>query len=123
MNFNKLFTPFLIFTKIFERYYYTRSNKRKTEYFRKVGCNIGEGNRFNCDLSIMATEPYLVQIGDNNLFAGGVRFITHDGGVKVLNTLNMFGNGKCMDKMGRIRIGNNVFVGFNSLIMGGGKHW
>jgi len=96
--------------------YYNSSDERKTIWFRKSGCKIGKGNRFNCKLDFMASEPYLVEIGDNNLFAGGCRLVTHDGGVKVLNTLGYF-NGKQMDKMGRIKIGSNVFLGLDTIVM------
>ena len=43
-------------------------------------------------------------------------FITHDGGVHVLRKLT--GNKK-LDYFGRIKIGNNVFIGNNATIMPG----
>ena len=85
---------------------------------RKMGAKVGDGTRFNCDLSALGTEPYLIEIGKNCLFAEGVRFITHDGGVKVLNSLDYF-NGKKMDRIATIKIGNNVYAGFDALIMQG----
>jgi len=48
------------------------------EYFRKQGAQIGEG----CSIipTSLGTEPYLVKIGNRVTIAGGVSFITHDGG-------------------------------------------
>lgn len=91
------------------------NNDSRLKYYRSIGVNIG-----NCIITALpnfGTEPYLVEIGDNCLLAG-CTFHTHDGGVHVLNTLNFF-HGQRMDKMGRIRVGNNCFLGNASRIMGG----
>ena len=76
-----------------------RSNKAMREYYRARGCKIGNDTRFTGRL-FLGSEPYLIEIGEDCLIAG-CTFHTHDGGVKVLNTLGYFG-GKRMDKMGRI---------------------
>lgn len=91
-------------------------NKRK--YLIKQGAKIGKGTRLNCDISAFGTEPYLIEVGENCLFAADIRLFTHDGGIKVLNTLNYF-NGKRMDKIGRIKIGNNVYIGTGAYVMPG----
>lgn len=52
------------------------------------------------------------------LVCGGVRIITHDGGIKVLNSLNKF-NGKRMSKMSSVTIGNNVYIGQNAMVLPG----
>lgn len=106
-----------ILFKLIEKIYYSRNNELKRKYLRKKGCTVGDKTRFNCSLSFIGTEPYLISIGSDCLFASGVKLITHDGGVKVLNTLNYFETRH--DKMGRIKIGNNVYVGMNSIIMPG----
>ncbi len=60
------------------------------------------------------SEPYLIEIGDNVTITRGVCFINHDGGVAVFRKqysgLNVFG---------KIIVGNNVFIGVNSIIMPG----
>lgn len=43
--------------------------------------------------------------------------MTHDGGISVLNNLNFFE--EKMDKLGRIKVGNNVFIGMYVKIMPG----
>lgn len=93
-----------------------RSHESRLRYLNKLGCVVGKGTRF-MNFPVM-DEPYLVEIGEDCAFSTHVRFITHDGGVKVLNTLGFFGNKK-MDKMARIKIGNNCMVGTNSFIHGG----
>jgi len=52
------------------------------------------------------------------LFAANVKFITHDGGVNVLNALGFF-DGKRMDNMAPIVIGDNVYIGMGAYIMPG----
>jgi acetyltransferase-like isoleucine patch superfamily enzyme len=93
-----------------------RSNKSKLKYLRKRGCQIGEGTRLLCNVNQLGAEPYLVEIGEDCLFSGGATLYTHDGGVKVLNSLNYF-DGKRMDKFGKIKIGNNCFIGNGAKIL------
>ena len=109
-----------IFSIIRNRISYSRamrSNERKRQYCRSLGCKVGEKTRFIGNVAL-GTEPYLIEIGDDCLISDHVHFHTHDGGVKVLNTLNFF-EGQRMDKMGRICIGNNCFIGSGARIMPG----
>ena len=87
----------------------------------KKGAKIGAGTRFNCNpKKVVGTEPYLVTIGKDCLFAENSRIITHDGGVKVLNSLGYF-DGKRLDKIAPVVIGDNVYVGMFAMIMPGVK--
>lgn len=99
-----------------KRLLFKLTSKDRREYYIKLGCKIGEGTRFTGPTAL-GTEPYLIEIGWDCLIAG-CTFHTHDGGVKVLNSLNYF-CGETMDKMGRIKVGNNCFIGLGSRIMGG----
>ena len=94
------------------------SYSRKLDYLRKLGVNIGDRTRLNCSVMAFGTEPYLITVGVDCLIAGGVNFITHDGGVKVLSDLNYF-NGERMDIIAPIKIGNNVYIGTGAYIMPG----
>lgn len=96
-----------------------RSNKGKRVYLRSIGCKIREGTRF-IGKANLGSEPFLIEIGEDCLISDNVRFYTHDSGVKVLNAAGFFG-GERMDKMARIKIGNNCFIGSESKIMGGVK--
>src|SRR5215831_14910005 len=81
-------------------------------YARKLGVKVGRDCRLyiNC----FGSEPFLIEIGDHVTITSGVRFVTHDGSTWLIN-----------DDKGRrylyrkIIIGNNVFIGMNSIIMPG----
>lgn len=90
----------------------------KRDYLISKGAKIGKGTRLNCSVRSFGTEPYLIEVGEDCLFAANIHLITHDGGIKVLNSLDYF-NGQRMDKLGRIKIGNNVYIGFGAFIMPG----
>ncbi|MBC7915785.1 MAG: acyltransferase [Pyrinomonadaceae bacterium] len=83
-------------------------------YFKKNGIKVGE----NCRIytSKFGSEPFLITIGNNVTVTSGVSFITHDGSAWLMR-----------DEKGRrytyqpINIGNNVFIGVNSIIMPGVK--
>ena len=78
---------------------------------RKVGIQIGARCRIFSNL-YMNREPYLITIGDNVTISSGVELCTHDNAViKVVP-------GKT-DIVGEIKIGNNCFIGMNSIIMYG----
>lgn len=68
---------------------------------------MGKGNSF-VDHPRFASEPYLVQFGDNNRVSFGVSFLTHDGGRWVLD--NLYTEEKPFLKFGSIKIGNNNFI-------------
>lgn len=94
------------------------TSEGKIKYLRKRGCKIGITTHLNCSTKAFGTEPYLVEVGEECLFADHVKFFTHDGGVVVLNHLNKF-DGVMMDKMARIKVGNNVYIGTGAYIMQG----
>lgn len=58
------------------------------------------------------SEPFLIEIGNNVTITRGVSFVNHDGGVALLREqLPNF------NYYGKIRIGDNVFIGINSIIL------
>lgn len=92
--------------------------KERLDFLRNSGAKIGDGTRLNCSPGAFGTEPYLIEVGENCLFAADIRFITHDGGVKVLNTLGYF-DGARMDRIAPIKVGNNVYIGTGAYVMQG----
>ena len=94
-----------------------RSNKSKTKYLTKKGAKIGENLRLHIPVNNFGSEPWLISIGDDVLISYDVNFVTHDGAVSVLNNLNFFS--KRNDLLGKIIIGNNVFIGCKSIILKG----
>ena len=101
-----------------EFYIANRNDANKRAYLRKLGCKVGDKTRFVGKVLGYGSEPYLIEIGSNCLISDNINFHTHDGGVKVLNAAGYFG-GKRMDKMGRIKIGDNCFIGSGARIMMG----
>ncbi|SDR00258.1 acyltransferase [Flagellimonas zhangzhouensis] len=84
------------------------------EYAKYKGVKIGDNCRFLT--STVGSEPWLIEIGNWVTVTSGVRFITHDGSTWLIR-----------DEKGRrqlfrrIIVGNNVFIGINSIIMPGVK--
>lgn len=78
------------------------------------GVKIGANSRFTGKKISFGSEPYIIEIGDNVTITPGVKFQTHDGGVALFRKeypgMNVFG---------KIKIGNNVFIGEDAMIMYG----
>jgi acetyltransferase-like isoleucine patch superfamily enzyme len=86
-------------------------------YARSLGVRVGERCRLlGIDRGTFGSEPYLIRIGDHVTITGGVRFITHDGGVWIFREEH-----PDIDVVAPIVIGNNVFVGVNSILMPGAR--
>ncbi|WP_291735081.1 acyltransferase [Clostridium sp.] len=85
------------------------------EIARIKGVKVGKDCRFFS--KEFSSEPYLIEIGDHVTIASGVYFITHDGGAWVIR--GMEEKYKNCNILGKIKIGNNVFIGINSIIMPG----
>jgi acetyltransferase-like isoleucine patch superfamily enzyme len=98
-----------LFDSIYKLLLLKVGEERRNNYLRKQGVKIGK----KCKVHTLAfsTEPYLVEIGDNVRITSGTVFITHDGAVNVFR--GEVGGGI----FGKIKIGNNVFIGTNSIIL------
>jgi len=98
------------------------------KYFRKQGAQVGK----DCRILIrdLGTEPYLVTIGNHVTIAGGVLFVTHDGGVWLFREkvpdIQVFGPiviedncviGQNAILFPNIRIGRNSIIGAGSLVI------
>lgn len=94
-----------------------KSHKARIRWLKSKGCQLGSNVRLNCTIDTFGSEPYLVKIGNDCLISSDVRFITHDGAIKVLNSLHKFE--RSMDKMGGVHVGNNVYIGMGAYIMPG----
>jgi acetyltransferase-like isoleucine patch superfamily enzyme len=96
------------------KHYYHIYTKSGEEYARYKGVKVGE----NCRIYIrnFGSEPWLISIGNKVTITSGVILLTHDGSTWLMN-----------DEKGRrylyrnIVIGDNVFIGVNSVIMPGVK--
>lgn len=90
---------------------------------RKIGVRFtAEAGKEKCrilsePLGVFGSEPYLITIGERVEITYGVRFITHDGAAWCLR--NYDERFRELDLMGPIKIGNNVFIGNNAIILPG----
>lgn len=82
-------------------------------YARKVGVVIGEGCRIY--ITDFGSEPFLISIGDKVTITSGVKLLTHDGSTWLISN----SNGRRYQRYGKICIGNNVFIGVNSIVLPG----
>lgn len=84
-------------------------------FAKGLGVSVGEHCRLlGVSASTFGSEPYLVSLGEHVTVTGGVRFVTHDGGVWVFR-----GERPTIDVIAPIRVGNNVFIGLNSILLPG----
>ena len=91
------------------RYIYTSVDS--VGYARSLGVKIGQ----NCRLLNVSfgTEPYLITLGDH-VSATSTKFVTHDGGIWVFR--DRFQD---IDIVAPIKIGNNVYLGLDTVILPG----
>ena len=96
--------------------YYMIIKKDKVAYARRLGVKLGNNCQLLVDPSIaFGSEPWLITLGDHVYVTEGVRFVNHEGAVWVLRGLD-----KSMEEVAKyapIRVGNNVMIGMNSVIM------
>ena len=107
-----------IIVAIFKKLYMfcrCRSNAGKIRYLRQCGAKIGEGC-YIASISMLGSEPYLVEIGDGTCITGfSTKILTHDGSASRLSYMGLTPNK--YDYFGKVKIGKNCFIGFNSIIM------
>lgn len=83
-------------------------------YARSIGVKIGTDCRIYT--TSFGSEPFLIEIGDRVTVTAGVKLLTHDGSTWLIRR-----NGKRFQRFGRIKIGSEVFVGVNAIVMPGVK--
>ena len=86
-------------------------------HLRASGMRIGERVRvFEANKTyIDETRPFLVEIGDDVQITRGVTVLTHGYDWSVLKGVY----GDVLGSAGRVKIGNNVFIGMNTMILKG----
>ncbi|WP_235299289.1 acyltransferase [Portibacter marinus] len=92
--------------------YFILATKGTIGYAKYLGVNVGKDCRIY--ITRFGSEPFLISIGERVTITAGVRLLTHNGSTWLIR-----------DEKGRrfdykpISIGNNVFIGNNSIIMPG----
>ena len=98
-------------------YGYKSSSKSYVKYLNKKGITIGNNVTFyepNTNY-IDTQKPWMIKIGNNVEITRGVVIITHDYSWSVIKQLE----GNIIGSRGKVTIGDNVFIGMNTVIMKG----
>lgn len=99
---------------------YLKGNDSKSfvKKLRKCGVRIGENTVFYDPKSttVDITRPWMVEIGDNVKITRGVTILTHGYDWSVLRYKY---DGEVIGSVGKVKIGNNVFIGVNTTILKG----
>lgn len=94
-------------------YRFVLERRNPVKYAKKIGINGFENGKIYGEVN-WGTEPWLITIGRNCHITKGVSFITHDGG-----TLLFRDKVPDLEITKPIFIGDNVYVGVNSMILPG----
>ncbi len=83
----------------------------------KKGARIGKGTVVFAPTQTMIdmTRPWLIEIGENVQITEGVKILTHGYDWSVIKGVT----GEILGSAGKVTIGNNVFIGMNSIILKG----
>ena len=103
---------------LFKKFYFSllRDGFKRADYLRKKKClgEIGENVYFYS--RIFPAEPEQVRLKSNIVVATNVRFMTHDR----MDLIIKWKYGKDVKKyIGSINVGNNVFIGCDTVILPG----
>lgn len=92
-----------------------KSPMKRAEYLKNQKVFRHVGNRVMITSRKVPLYPELISIGNNVWIASGVEFITHDVTHFMLNGIGT--KNKYQEKIGCIKIGDNVFIGSGVKIM------
>lgn len=94
-------------------------------YLRNIGMSIGEDVTIYAPMKVTIDEqyPWMITIGEHVRITEGVRILTHDYSWSVLknNSNKSLQSGGVFGASGVVEIGNNVFIGMDSIITRGVK--
>lgn len=82
---------------------------------KKKGMKLGD-NLYVQGIPNFGSEPFLIEIGNHVTLAEGVSFINHGGDARVTKRIEKYKDGR---NFGRIKIGNNTFIGKGTILMPG----
>lgn len=83
------------------------------KYAKHIGVNI-RGNLHIYGNINWGSEPWIISVGDNVHLTEGVSFLTHDAGILIFKK-----NCPDLELTKPIIVGNDVYIGSNSQILGG----
>lgn len=87
------------------------------EVCKSKGLKVGSEVTF-VEAPDFGSEPFLIEIGKRTKITAGCRFINHDGAMYTIRSLENFADAR---NFGRIRLGENCFVGNNCTFLPGSQ--
>ena len=79
------------------------------DYALKKGLKVGKNFQYNSGYPIDGNWPWLIEIGDDVTLATGVKLLAHDASTAKIDGVRT--------KIRKVVIGNNVFIGANSIVL------
>lgn len=109
--------PFKWALSVYRWYRDTSDSVRFVEYLRRQGVRIGEHVSFQMPRQsvIDLTRPWLIEIGNSITFGNYFTLLTHGYDCVVLQGTD----GEIIGSAGKVKIGNNVFIGANVTVLKG----
>ena len=84
------------------------AQESQIERLQQKGLVIGKNNIIHSPDCFDIVYPWLIEIGDNNMFSTEVKVLAHDSSTNRIDGIT---------KVGRVSIGNNCYFGCRSLIL------
>jgi len=93
------------------------SSQKYIEYAREHGCTIGEGTQFFGEKSVDIGGASMIEIGEDCVITNRVRLLAHTWDEPILRRYFGQDNAPQSSACGEITIGDNVFIGENSIVL------
>lgn len=93
------------------------SSGKFIEYARENGCTIGDGTQFFGEKSVDTGAGSLIEIGEDCVITNRVRLLAHTWDAPILRRRYGRSNAPKDSARGKITIGDNVFIGENSIVL------
>lgn len=103
------------FLELYERFF-IHDGWKKAKFYRRHHYFHSQGNDCYIPIHLLKRESYLLSLGDNVWLTYGTSVILHDASVQVVKKAKGI---DWLDKINRIVIGDNVFIGNNAMILPG----
>lgn len=84
------------------------AQKSEFDYLLKQGLKVGKNLRNHSEYAFDSLFPWLISIGDNVCISSNVKILSHDTSTEYVNGYT---------KIGIVDIGDNVYIGYNALIL------
>lgn len=94
--------------KFIDKLFRRNPEDAQKKYLISKGMKIGKNTEIYSWTGIDASLPWLIEIGDNVTISSNVTILTHDASPCKAG---------CGTKVGKIKIGNNVFIGTRTIVL------